>query len=101
MLSLFIAEGQLSKRCPGGNCDAFDRAPSRNVMCIRESSNVRDEGSSREGCILLSSWIPDDNEVNLRDELYENLRWRYDSVDFTYTSLKVSEKALSHNASRP
>ena len=45
--------------------------------------------------------MPDDIEVNLRDELCENLIWRYDSVDFSYKSPKVSEKALSHNTSRP
>lgn len=96
-----IAEEQLSKRCPCGNCNAFDRVPSRDVTCIRDTSNIRDEGSSREGCILLSSWMPDDIEVNLRDELCENLIWRYDSVDFSYKSPKVSEKVLSHNTSRP
>ena len=95
-LFLFIAEEQLSKRCPCGNCDAFDRVPSRDVTCIRDSSNIRDQGSSRERCILLSSWMPDDIEVNLRDELCENLIWKYDSGDFSYKSPKVSEKALSN-----
>ncbi|KAJ7362077.1 hypothetical protein OS493_013167 [Desmophyllum pertusum] len=71
---------QLTKCCPCGNCGTFDRDHPRDTSSVREGR--------REGCVLLSRWLPDEFEHYSSVELCEGLDQQYGTVDFTYSSVK-------------
>ncbi|KAJ7362151.1 hypothetical protein OS493_013242 [Desmophyllum pertusum] len=78
---LLEAQEQLTKCCPCGNCGAFDRDHPRDT-----SASVRE--GRKEGCVLLSRWLPDEIEHYSSVELCEGLNQQYGTVDFTYSSVK-------------
>jgi len=93
-LLLFLPEEeQLSTHCPCGNCGAFDWDLSRDAPDVQEASSDQDDNTTKEGCVLLSSWLPDEmKEIESRKDINR----RYDTMDFTYSSFKVSARLSSH-----
>ena len=76
------AEEQLSKRCPCGNCNLVDH------YCPQDVSGDHDESIRKEGCVLLSSWLPYETEIigSCKDLISRHCG----IVEFTYSSLQVS-----------
>lgn len=83
------AEEQLSKRCPCGNCSLVDQD------CTQNASGDHDETIRKEGCVLLSSWLPYETEIigSCKD-----ISRQCGIVEFSYSSLKVSGKTEKDSA---
>ena len=78
-----LAEEQLLAFCPCGNCVAFDQDIQSQDPC-----SVREQSYSREGCVLLSNWLPAGIEERALAESAESAQ-QWNDTDFTYGSVKV------------